>query len=99
MGKVRTFLGIKVELPDEDGHRLDQQEAIEETLRQHGLANAKGVLSPIGDESYEEKLEQKVFLGERNGLSDPTVREFQSLVGSLLWVTRCMRPYKYGFSH
>nr|CCA18027.1 PREDICTED: hypothetical protein [Albugo laibachii Nc14] len=92
LGEVRKFLGMRVELSDKDGNTQAQQAAIEELLQQHGLADANDVRSPIRDENYDEELDQKVFLGERNGRSDPTVRDLQSVVGSLLWVARCTRP-------
>lgn len=52
LGKVRNFLGMRVEPSNKDGYTLDQQAATEELLQQHGLADVNGVRCLIGDEKY-----------------------------------------------
>ncbi|CAH0476038.1 unnamed protein product [Peronospora belbahrii] len=54
--------------------------------------DANSVRALIGDDCYDENLDGVAMLGASNKRSGPTIREFQSLVGSLLWVARCKKP-------
>ena len=47
---------------------------------------------PIVDDDYDVKLDGAELLGASNKWADTMIREFQSLVGSLLWIARCTRP-------
>ena len=59
----------------------------------HGLMTVNGVRAPIGEENNEVGKDP-VYLMTRLGQGGtlPTIREFQSLVGSLLRIARCTRP-------
>nr|CCA25251.1 DEHA2C12243p2 putative [Albugo laibachii Nc14] len=83
---------MRVELSDGDGYKLDQQATIEEILKQHGLTEAKGVHIPIGEDSNDIETDQMKYLVKEGALGEPSSHDFQSLVGSLLWVVRCTRP-------
>ena len=68
---------------------VDQHATIEEMLENHGLMEANGILAPIGEEAYEVEKDLKTVPRQ---IVEPTIRDFQSLVGSLLWVARSSRP-------
>ncbi|CAH0478402.1 unnamed protein product [Peronospora belbahrii] len=86
------YFGMMVTLNGDGGYNLDQEEAIGDPLRTKGLMGANSVRALIGDDGYEENLDGVAMLGASNKRSGPTIREFQSLVGSLLWVARCTKP-------
>ncbi|GMF30943.1 unnamed protein product [Phytophthora lilii] len=92
LGKVSKLLGMRVHLDETDGYSLDQQAAIEELLEQFGLVGANGVKTPIGEEFNDAELQDLQLLPSVGTHGEPTIRGFQSLVGSLLWVARCTRP-------
>ena len=75
-----------MELNDDGGYRLDQEEAIGDLLRSNGLEDTKATRTPIRDDSNEGQPSDAELLGSANAPPGPTVRDFQSLVGSLLWV-------------
>ena len=79
-------------MEDDGSYVLDHTEAIGELLRKHGLENANATQDPIESYCYEDKVEDCELLGESADSGGPSVRTFQSLVGSLLWVARCTRP-------
>ena len=73
-------------------YAIDQITAIDEMLSNHNLAEATGVRSPIGDDTNDEF--STVYMSAKRGKKgEPNIRDFQSLVGSLLWVSRCSRPH------
>lgn len=92
LGKVNKFLGMRVHLDEADGYSLDQQAAIEELLEQFGLADANGVKTPINEEANDAEPQELQMLPSVSAKGEPTIRSFQSLVGSLLWIARCTRP-------
>ncbi|ETM97292.1 hypothetical protein PPTG_25020, partial [Phytophthora nicotianae INRA-310] len=57
---------------------------IEEMLGQHGLSDANVVRVPIGEESNEAEVKEPELLKSSGAGGEPTVRDFQSLVDSLL---------------
>ncbi|GMF48730.1 unnamed protein product [Phytophthora fragariaefolia] len=91
LGKVNKFLGMRVHLDEADGDSLAQQAAIEELLEPLRLTDANGVKTPIGEESNDAKPLELQLLPSVATNSEPTIRVFQSLVGSLLWIARCTR--------
>ncbi|GAB9471215.1 unnamed protein product, partial [Globisporangium polare] len=92
LGPVSKFLGMRVERAEGGGYSLDQEEAIDELLREHGLQDANSVRSPIGDDCYEVPPAVAELLQAKAADGMPTIKSFQSLVGSLLWIARCTRP-------
>ncbi|CAH0476058.1 unnamed protein product [Peronospora belbahrii] len=86
---VSKFLGT---LNGDGGYNIDQEGVIGNLLRTKGLKDANSVRALIGDDCYDENLDGVAMLGASNKRSGPTIREFQSLVGSLLWVARCKKP-------
>uniref|UniRef100_A0AAV1TTK9 Reverse transcriptase Ty1/copia-type domain-containing protein n=1 Tax=Peronospora matthiolae TaxID=2874970 RepID=A0AAV1TTK9_9STRA len=71
---------------------LGREEAIRDLLRDNGLVEANSTWTPIDDSCYELEEGDAELLGTPSAKLGPTVRQFQSLVGSLLWVARCTRP-------
>uniref|UniRef100_A0AAV1T532 Integrase catalytic domain-containing protein n=1 Tax=Peronospora matthiolae TaxID=2874970 RepID=A0AAV1T532_9STRA len=92
LGQVNKFLGMRMALKDSKTYTVDQTTAIDEMLNQHGLNAANGVRAPIGDDSNDDVSEGVYLSANRGKKGEPTVRNFQSLVGSLLWIARCSRP-------
>ena len=88
IGEVSKFLGMRVVLKD-GSYMLDQQATIEELLEQHRLLDANGVLSSMSNDSNGTEEELMLLKLQR---SEPYMRDFQSLVGSLMWLARCTRP-------
>uniref|UniRef100_A0AAV1UGC0 Reverse transcriptase Ty1/copia-type domain-containing protein n=1 Tax=Peronospora matthiolae TaxID=2874970 RepID=A0AAV1UGC0_9STRA len=87
-----NFLKMRVAMEDDGSYILEQTEAIGELLCMHGLENTNATQSSIGLNCYKVQLEDCELLGESADSGGPSVRTFQSLVGSLLWVARWMRP-------
>uniref|UniRef100_A0AAV1UFG5 Reverse transcriptase n=1 Tax=Peronospora matthiolae TaxID=2874970 RepID=A0AAV1UFG5_9STRA len=92
LGEVRKFLGMRVSLEDEKTCTVDQQATIKEMLETHGLKEASGVRAPISEESNEVEKDPVLLTNVPRQRGEPTIRDFQSLVGSLLWNARCLRP-------
>ncbi|OWZ03325.1 Copia protein [Phytophthora megakarya] len=92
LGPASTSLGMRVVYDEECGYDLDQEAAIVEMLRDHGMEFAHGVRTPIGAEWSELQGAEDEVLPLTGGGSAVTVRKFQSLVGSLMWFARCTRP-------
>ena len=56
------------------------------------MTDANTTKTPIGDECYEVLTDDAVLLETTSASGGPTIKAFQALVGSLLWVARCTRP-------
>lgn len=89
---VHKFLGMRVELGSDGAYQIDQEEAIKELLRPHGMSDANATKTPIGDNCYVVIEEDASLLETTSAGGGATINAFQSLVGSLLWVARCSRP-------
>ncbi|KAE9076986.1 hypothetical protein PF010_g23685 [Phytophthora fragariae] len=92
LGPASKFLGMRVTYNEYEGCDLDQELAIEEMLREHGMASVHSVRTPIGAESNEIDEASDELLPMSGGDGVVTVRKFQSLVGSLMWVARRTCP-------
>ena len=77
---------------NESEYLLDQEEAIIDTLQQYGMQDANEARAPIGADCYDEANANDDLLPVTCAPGPPDVRSFQSIVGSLLCVTRCTRP-------
>ena len=84
LGMVNKFLGLRVKLDENEGYVLDQEVTIDSLLKEHGLATANGVRSPIEEEcnDVDEKNLESLKLTAKAG--DASVKAFQSLFGRLL---------------
>jgi hypothetical protein len=91
LGQVNKFLGIRVTKDEDGGMWLDQEATTEEMLIKFNLQDANTVRLPIGAD-YEDNQENQEKLPKYSENGEMTVRDFQSLAGSLLWVARCTRP-------
>ncbi|CAI5723653.1 unnamed protein product [Peronospora farinosa] len=91
LGVVNKFLGLRIKLDESKGYILDQQVTIELLLKEFGLDSANGVRTPIGDECNLEEEDAQELLSTRSAKNDPSVKSFQSMVGSLLWIARIGR--------
>ena len=61
-------------------------------LESHGLKETNGVRAPISEEANEVENDPVLLTTVPKQRGKPTIRDFQSLVGSLLWISRCSRP-------
>ncbi|POM67425.1 Transposon Polyprotein Reverse transcriptase, partial [Phytophthora palmivora] len=87
------FLGMRIQYDDKRGYMVDQEHAIIEMLAKHGLENANSVRLPIGTGEPTSDLSDKLLpVTAEVDPKIPTVKDFQSLVGSLLWIARGTRP-------
>ena len=69
-----------------EGCLVDQEATINKILRKHDLVDAKIVRKPIAEGEMGSTLDEK--LPEVSTEGGPTVKIFQSLVESLLWMDR-----------
>ena len=83
MGKLHYMLGVSVQLND-DTVMLDQHQYLTKLLQKFGLENAKTVSTP---------LDPNVKLIKEDGYSTAVeATQYQSLIGSLLYVAMATRP-------
>uniref|UniRef100_A0AAV1VNB0 Reverse transcriptase Ty1/copia-type domain-containing protein n=1 Tax=Peronospora matthiolae TaxID=2874970 RepID=A0AAV1VNB0_9STRA len=87
---VSRFLKMRVAIDGNGSCVLDRSEAIGELWRWHGLNRANSTRAPIRADCYEVHPEDSALLGASGEDGGPSIRTFQFLVGSLLWVERCM---------
>ena len=92
LGEARKFLGMRVNVGDLNTYTLDQQASIEEMLQYHGLSESNGVRASIGEDANEVEKDPGYLTTWAGRADEPTIHDFQSLVGSLLWVARCTHP-------
>ncbi|GMF47391.1 unnamed protein product [Phytophthora fragariaefolia] len=92
LGCAHKFLGMRIVYDDLDGYSLDQEVMIIDLLKEHGMEHEHGVHTPIGKDSNECAQKDAVLLSATRNDGGVTVSDFQSLVGSLLWLARCTRP-------
>ena len=83
---------MRVTIDNSGVYVLDQAEAIGELLREHGLEDANPTKAPIGADCYDLLPDDSALITEIKVQGAPTIKTFQSLVGSLLWIARCTRP-------
>ena len=76
------------------GVTLDQEQAIMEAATKFWLADARPVKTPMSGESTSSEGEDKYLAADASAEdgAGATIKNFQSLVGSLLWITRMTRP-------
>ena len=89
---MSKFFGMRVVLNEDGGYLLDQEEDINDLLSEHGLSDANSTPAPIGSDCYEVRPSDGVLLETKGKNGIPTVKGFQTLVGTLLSVARCTRP-------
>ncbi|KAG3117247.1 hypothetical protein PI125_g3961 [Phytophthora idaei] len=92
LGQAHKFLGMRITYDDVNGYDIDQQVTIEDMLKDHGMEHAHVVRGPIDEECSENQEGEQEMLPVKDVAETVTIRKFQSLVGSLLWVARCTRP-------
>ncbi|POM64836.1 Integrase catalytic core protein [Phytophthora palmivora] len=92
LGCARKFLGMRLEYCEDDGYDLDQEVTIDELPQAYGLEKAHAVRAPIGEYWNEAQDTSSEMLPIDGRAGAVTVRTFQSIVGSLLWMARCTRP-------
>lgn len=83
LGAVIKFLGMRVEIDNDGGYIIDQENAINDILKEHGLEDANSTRTPIGADCYEIPATDSALLIDADG-GAPSIQSFQSLVGSLL---------------
>ncbi|GMF59553.1 unnamed protein product [Phytophthora fragariaefolia] len=91
IGRAHNFLEMRLLYDETDGYFLDQEVTITDLLKGHGMEYAHGMRTPIGDDANACMRKDAVSL-TGNSNESVTVTDFRSLVGSLLWLTRCTQP-------
>ncbi|OWZ17991.1 Copia protein [Phytophthora megakarya] len=89
LGVASKFLSMRVTYADDDGCHLDQEVMITDMLKEFDMEAAHAARTPIGAE-WNEEDNTKALPAARVG-AGVTIKRFQSLVGSLMWVARCTR--------
>uniref|UniRef100_A0AAV1TB71 Uncharacterized protein n=1 Tax=Peronospora matthiolae TaxID=2874970 RepID=A0AAV1TB71_9STRA len=82
LGRASKFIGMRVQLSDDGGYRLDWDEAIGGLLWSNGLTDANATLTPTVDDINAEQPSDAELVGSANAPPEPTVRAFQSLVAT-----------------
>jgi hypothetical protein len=90
LGAVTKFLGMRV-AHDTKGYKIDQEPTIDQLVTEYGLGDAYSVRTPI-DASSDDGENEELLPPKSRTEGAPTVKTFQSLAGSLLWLARCTRP-------
>lgn len=93
LGPAEKFLGMRIAYDDATGYQLDQEHTILEFLAKHGLDRVNATRTPVGDVQAPDAATGGGELLPTIGPGTPeypTIRSFQSLLGSLLWVVRCI---------
>ncbi|CAH0487691.1 unnamed protein product [Peronospora farinosa] len=91
----RNFLEC-VYYDSESGYKIGQEPTIPELLFKHGLGKENLVRAPMGGDLLDDDKYGGGALLPADGPGSPerpTIKTLQSLLGSLLWIARCMRPY------
>ena len=84
LGTVNKFLGLRIQPDDPNGYVLDQEVTIDLLLKEFGMKSSNGVRTPIVDECNQDDEGDLDYLPARGAKGDPSVKSFQSLIGSLL---------------
>ena len=83
---------MRVTRNEDRGYFLHQEEAIVDLLRDHGMTDANSSCATTGIVVYEVQSAERGLRAVTDAPGQPSVRSFQSIVGSLLWVARRTRP-------
>ena len=92
LGHASKFLGMRIEYRKGFGYKLYQEEAINDLLRDFGLEDANTTLVPIMSDYYELQSLDEKLLDQVADRGKSSIKNFQSLVGTMLWIARCSRP-------
>ena len=92
LGHASKFLCMRIEFGKGFDNKLDQDEAINDLMRDFGLEDANTTRVPIVNDCYElQSLDEELLEQVAEG-SKPSIKNFHSLVGLLLWIDCCTRP-------
>lgn len=92
LGHTSKFLGMGIEYGKVFGYKLEQEKSINDLLRDFGLEHANTMRVPIMNDCYElQSLDEELLEQFAEG-GKPSIRNFQSLVDTLMWKARCTRP-------
>ena len=91
-GRCKQVPGPSHKLNDECGYVLNQEMTINTILKDHDLEMENGVRTPIGEECNDVDNHDEEILDATAGTEHASVKAFQSLVGSLLWIACCTLP-------
>lgn len=75
---------MQVAVDDHESYVIDQESAIGDLLREHGLEESNSTRTPIGSDCYKAPSVDSALLIATDG-DGPRIRSFQSLVGTLLY--------------
>jgi hypothetical protein len=92
LGPVTKFLGMNIAKTEDGGYKIDQGQMIKELLKSTKMEEYNGTMIPIGKDYEEAQSEDSELLPKDCEDGGVSVRVFQSITGSLLWLARCTRP-------
>ena len=93
LDEISKLLGMHFLHCDDGGVKINQEQISVEMLDNHGLSNLNGVCVPIRVTELFNSEDQTLLSAKCTTLpKKATIKEFQSMAGSLLWLTRCTRP-------
>ncbi|CAI5720386.1 unnamed protein product [Peronospora destructor] len=92
LGVVSKFLGMRITHSVKFGYELDQEVTIAEMRLKFGLQDAHSAMMPIGLDHDNNTREADALLPKESTVGSASMKKFQSIVGSLLWLARCTRP-------
>ena len=82
-GKLTKFIGFDVKRTDDEIH-LSQEDLIQELIENCGLQNANGVRTPLSTGT--------ILDAEEGDIQCEEVKNYQSIIGSLMYIAGCTRP-------
>jgi thiamine kinase-like enzyme len=74
------------------GYEIEQRQMILELLESAKMEECNGTMIPISENYEEELAKHEKLLPKEKEQGKVSVQDFQSVVGSLLWLARCTRP-------
>jgi hypothetical protein len=90
LGQVSKILGINITLDENSCMNLSQLNQINGLYEKLKLENSKPLYLPRSPSTDEAEGDQELLKDQ--SLNFINIKNYQSMVGSLLWITRCTRP-------
>ena len=89
--QVNSILGIELDHRENGAILLHQQKYIEDLLAEYGMTDCAPKHTPMDPEFHISSHDSPTTPGEKKALAH-IAEKYQSLIGSLLWVSRCTHP-------
>lgn len=90
LGEVSKYFGMRVARSDNFDYALDQTSTISELLERFRLGSANALRAPIL-KTLPSAEDSVLPIEGDSAIDQPSVQQFESLVGSLQWIAQCTR--------